>query len=344
MRPLRITLLVLVSALALVASACGGSQDVPAGAIAVVDGTEIPKSELDALVAMAKKRYEGQKDTFPKVGTPEYQQLQQQYVAFLVQRAELRKEADKLGIEVTEQDIDKAVEDLVKDRFDGKREELDKALKQQGFTLALLRETLEVSVLQQKLFDEVTKDAEVTEEEILLSYTQNQSQYEQVDFAKSKAEAERIRKLLVAGGDFEALAKENSDDPGSKDQGGKLDITRGQTVPPFDRAAFSLAVGAISEPIRTIYGYHLIEPLSPVKPGTGGSKESREVRHILISEKRAKPLDEVRDVIRTNLLQEKRDEIMREWIENLTKRYESKISYAEGYAPPALPDVPDETE
>ena len=67
---------------------------------------------------------------------------------------------------------------------------------------------------------------------------------DKVDFPKSKAEAERIYALLTNGGDFEALAKENSADPGSKDTGGKLTITRGQTVPEFDKTAFDLKEGA----------------------------------------------------------------------------------------------------
>lgn len=346
MRHARLTLLALLAALALVASACGGSsQSVPDGAVAVVNGTEISKAELDELIGIAKKAYEGQDRAFPKVGTPEYQNIQQQYLAFLVQRAEFQQEADKLGVEVTEKDIDKALEEVVKSRFDGDRKEFDKALEQQGFTLESFRKTLAASVLSQKLFDAVTKDEVVTDDEVLLYYTQNQSQYQtpesrdvrhiliaekgadgQVDYAKSKAEADRIYALLVGGADFAALAKRESEDPGSKDDGGKLTISRGQTVAAFDKTAFALAVNALSKPVRTEYGFHVIQALSPVRKA------------------QVTKLDDVKEAIRNTLLQERKNEAMRAWIDELAKRYEGKVSYAAGYEPPALPDDPSETE
>ncbi|HSI98259.1 MAG TPA: peptidylprolyl isomerase [Gaiellaceae bacterium] len=336
----RLTLASLGAAVALVAAACGSSADVPEGAVAVVNGTEIAKTELDELVGIAKRAYEARDQDFPKVGTPEYQSIQQQYLAFLVQREEFEQEADKLGLEVTKKDVDEALQELVKSRFDGNRKEFDKALEQQGFTLEAFRKTLESSVLAQKLFDEVTKDAEVSDEDILLYYTQNQASYQtpesrdvrhilvaekgaedQVDFAKSKAEADRIYAELKAGADFAALAKQHSDDPGSKDSGGKLTISRGQTVPAFDKTAFELKKGELSRPVKTEFGYHVIEALSVVRKAE------------------TTKLDDVRESIRQQLLQERRNEAMTAWVEELRKRYDGKVSYATGFEPPEIPDA-----
>ena len=78
--------------------------------------------------------------------------------------------------------------------------------------------------------------------------------------AAAKAKAEGIRKQILAGGDFAKLAEANSDDPGSKTQGGELGfIHPGQTVPEFEKAAFSLQPGQTSEPIKTEFGYHIIQ-------------------------------------------------------------------------------------
>lgn len=69
-----------------------------------------------------------------------------------------------------------------------------------------------------------------------------------------------IAKRAQAGEDFGKLAKEFSQDPGSVAQGGNLGLTaRGQFVPEFDKALFSLKEGEISEPVKTQYGYHLIK-------------------------------------------------------------------------------------
>jgi peptidyl-prolyl cis-trans isomerase D len=95
--------------------------------------------------------------------------------------------------------------------------------------------------------------------------------------ASAKAKAQGILDQLHHGGDFAKLAKENSDDPGSKQQGGELGwIKHGVTVPEFDQAAFALQPGQTSGLVRTKFGYHIIQteekqtahtrPLGEVKP------------------------------------------------------------------------------
>jgi parvulin-like peptidyl-prolyl isomerase len=340
-------LLLVLATIALGAGACGGGSDsVPADAVAVVDGTDVSKADLDAIIAQAKKGYAAQKQQFPKVGTPEYQSIQTQYVAYLVELAEFRQAAEKLGVQVTDKDLDAAEQDIVKSRFGGKRAAYEKALKQQGFTRQEYRDkALAVSALSKKIFDEVTKDVKVSEEDILTYYTQNQSQYGtpesrdvrhilisvkgkdgQVDFAASKTKVDQIYAQLKAGADFATLAKQSSDDPGSKDTGGKLTISKGQTVPEFDKVSFELDEGELSKPVKTQYGYHVIEAVSAVRKAT------------------TTPLDKVRATIRTTLLQQKRNEEMQAWVEDLKKDYDGKVSYAAGYEPPALPDQPTTTQ
>ena len=97
--------------------------------------------------------------------------------------------------------------------------------------------------------------------------------------AAAKAKAEDILKQIKAGGDFAKLAEANSDDPGSKTQGGELGfLQRGQTVPEFDQALFSMQPGQTSGLIKTKFGYHIIQV------------EQKDTAHL-------KPLAEVRDSI-----------------------------------------------
>lgn len=77
---------------------------------------------------------------------------------------------------------------------------------------------------------------------------------------KTEAEAKDIIEKLNRGEDFATLAKENSLDPGSKDNGGSLGyFSKGQMVPDFEAVAFKLKKGEVSDPIKTRFGYHIIK-------------------------------------------------------------------------------------
>jgi peptidyl-prolyl cis-trans isomerase C len=79
------------------------------------------------------------------------------------------------------------------------------------------------------------------------------------------AKAQDIRKQLVGGADFATLAKAESDDAGSGAQGGELgEFKKGMMVPPFENAAFAAKVNEITEPVKTPFGYHLIQVESHV--------------------------------------------------------------------------------
>ncbi len=109
--------------------------------------------------------------------------------------------------------------------------------------------------------------------------------------AKAKEKAESIRKEAAAGKDFAQLAKQYSEDPGTKNQGGELGyISKGQVVPEFEEAAFSLKAGEISKVIQTAYGLHILKVDE-------------------IQEQKAEPFDKVKDRIQNDLRIRKAGEI-----------------------------------
>ena len=84
---------------------------------------------------------------------------------------------------------------------------------------------------------------------------------------KAREKAESIRQRLLAGEDFAKLAREYSDDPGTKAKGGDLGfLRRGVLDKTFEKVAFSLPGGEISEPVETRFGYHIIQ-VTDIKPG-----------------------------------------------------------------------------
>ena len=122
-------------------------------------------------------------------------------------------------------------------------------------------------------------------------------------------EIEAVRKRIQGGEPFEEVAKAVSKDPGSASKGGSLgEIEQGIMDPAFDQAAFSLAAGELSEPVRTRFGYHLIE-----------------VQEIIPA--RIKPFEEVRDSLRSEVAHQKAESLFYDLGERLANVvYESPDS------------------
>jgi foldase protein PrsA len=324
MTKLRIIILLALT-LALFAAGCGGDEDesVPADSIAVVSGNSIAKTDFDGLISQAKRSYEAQKRTFPKVGTAEYNVLKNQAVQFLVQRAQFEQKANELDVEVTDKQVDDRLKQIKKQYFAGNEKRYEKQLKQQGLSDEQVRRDIRAQLIQEGIFKKVTDEVKVSDKDIQAYYDKNKAQYgtpESRDvrhiLIPTKKLADQLHKRIKAGEDFAKLAKKYSKDPGSKDQGGKLTVSRGQTVEPFDKAAFDLKKNALSQPIKTQYGYHLIEPLSDVKPAKTTS------------------LKQVKESIKQQLLQTKKNEAMTKWVDETKKEFADETTYQIGFAPP----------
>jgi peptidyl-prolyl cis-trans isomerase D len=166
--------------------------------------------------------------------------------------------------------------------------------------------------------NEIRHNVQVSDDELKSQYQQNIQQYQVpnrvhvehillMTVGKTDAEVEEIRKkaedLLKQakkGGNFEDLAKKNSEDPGTKDKGGDLGwIVQGQTVAEFEKAAFSLPKGSISDLVKTQYGFHIIKVLD------------KETAH-------TKSLDEVKDSIRAPLMLSKADKLASDTADQLS--------------------------
>jgi peptidyl-prolyl cis-trans isomerase D len=176
--------------------------------------------------------------------------------------------------------------------------------------------------------NKIRQSVQVSDDMLKLQYQANIQQYqvpnrvhvEHILFmtvGKTDAEVEEIKRkaedVLIQvkkGGKFEDLAKKYSEDPGSKDKGGDLSwITQGQTVPEFEKTAFSLSPGQVSDLVKTQYGFHIIKVLE---------KESAHT----------KPFDEVKDSLRAPLLLSQADKLASDTADQLSAaiRQSNKVS------------------
>jgi len=323
-------LLALIAVLALVGCGGGGtsSADVPDGAVAVVGDKTVTKEEFDKLIEQQKKSAEAQKQDFPEPGTPEYEALKATVVKGLVEQKEWELEGESMGVKVTDQEIETELDKLKQTYFQGDEQKYSAELAKQGLTDADVRNELRTRILTNKIYEAVIKKVTVSDADIKAYYDKNPTQYQQPAsrevrhiLVKTEALAQKLHDQIQGGADFAKLAKKYTQDQASKADGGKFTAFKGRTVAPFDEFVFSAKTGDLSDPIKTEFGWHIIEVLSAVKPAT------------------TTPLDQVKEAIKTTVLQTKQNAAMKAWIAALPAKYGDEVAYAPGYAPASATDT-----
>ena len=136
--------------------------------------------------------------------------------------------------------IQKKVDDVKKQYFGGNEKKFEAGLKAQAYTLDALRDDARAQLVSEGIYKDITSDVKVSDGEAQQYYDQNIDRYRVADsrevrhiLVKTKSEADTLRGQLENGASFATLAKEKSLDPGSKEQGGKLTVSKGQTVEPL---------------------------------------------------------------------------------------------------------------
>lgn len=260
----RLSAVSLAAVLALSLAGCGKKE----GVAAEVGGVEIPMEDYYKSYAARANQFASQygtevlEQTEPNSGKTTDELLREQAIQDLTETEMIKQDAEKMGIEVTDADVDKEI-NAMKEQLGGE-ESFQALLKQNNLPEDFLKENIKKQKLTSEYTQKKLDELKPTEEELKKYYEDNKD-----TFFKAKAshilvsdlkEANIIRKDIKKGGDFAKVAKEKSMDPGTKDNGGELgEFTSGQMVPEFDKAIAKLKVGEISEPIQTNYGYHVIK-------------------------------------------------------------------------------------
>lgn len=249
----------------------------PDRVIAKGTGVEVKRSQLDEAVIAVKANIAAQ----GRALTPdESSAVDQQVLDRLIQIQLLLAKAT---------DADKTQgKALFQKRFAeakkraGSQEFFERQLKAAGLTEAMMSKRMTEEAIAEMVVERELK-INVTDEDVKKFYDDNPAKFEQPETVRAahvligtrdrtsgaelsdeakKAKlklAEDIQKRAKAGEDFAKLAKEFSDDPGSKDKGGEYTFARGQMVPEFEAAAFALGTNQVSDIVTTQYGYHIIK-------------------------------------------------------------------------------------
>lgn len=249
-------------------TACGSdSADLPDGVAARVGDSPITQDELDRSVAQTVAAFESQGQAAPPEDTDEYTQLVRQAMQTLVQQKVIAAEAAECGepCKVTEKDVTTELADIIATEFNDSQEEFNTFLGTRSLTRPEARTIVRNSLLQEKLYENVTRGVRFTVEDARAYYDENQDQFQTPAgrrvshiLVATEAEAEALR-ARVTPANFADLARTESTDTGSATGGGDLGIMQeGQFVPEFEEAAFALKDGEISDPVESQFGFHII--------------------------------------------------------------------------------------
>ena len=190
-----------------------------------------------------------------------------------------------------------------------------------GVGMDYMRGDVERGILLGKYQDWIEKNIEVTDLELQLKYenaikdttatvrhilmlTQGKPDAEK---KKIKREMEKVLQKAKSGEDFAELAKEYSEDPGSKDNGGLYEnFHRGDMVKPFEDASFGLPVGSISDLVETRYGYHIIQ--------------------VVAQNTVSMPMDSMKTELEEQVKMDKFQDALMNHLQEILPKYEMKIS------------------
>lgn len=283
---------------------------------AVVNRDIVTLSEVEARAAPELQKVAAEPD--PTKRSELRKQALKRAMDGLIGEKLMESQLKELNIEVADAEIDLAIDDVKKqNNIDGAQ--FEQLLLSEGYSLATYRTFMKKHLARMKLVNlKVRSKVKVSEEDIRAEYQRGakvesedaevharhllvqlgaKATVEQVETARKKAVAlaEEARK---PGVDFAKLAKEKSEGP-SKDDGGDLGFfRRGVMVPEFERAAFTLPLGGVSDPIRTKFGWHVIKV---------------EERRALA----AKPYDEMKDQLREKILRSQLERYTDQYIQEL---------------------------
>jgi len=309
-KTIRIAAAVLVVALLASAGCANGAN------IAKVNGVAIKRADFDALATAAQKQ--DATVASATVGSPELLRFQRLVLDSMIENELVRQAAEKEGAKVDEAEVEAQLSQIKSGFPDDAT--FNQTLEASGMTLEQLQDSIKDQLLYQFLYDKVAPESEVTTAEVQTYYDENKVQFQSTaqsqlshilisvastatpaEAAKAKTEAESVLSQLVAGGDFAALAKKYSDDPGSAANGGDLGLASTDNyVPEFKDAANKLKKGQMSGLVKTDYGYHIILKVAEQAAGQ-------------------QTFDEVAETIKASLVQEKRNTVFQAYLEQLKK-------------------------
>ena len=247
--------------------------------LARVDGIEIKQKEVDIYMNFVNNQGQGGELAESE---EELKTLEGNIIDSLIVIKLLEKYAEENNITVSSQEVDEQVESVIS-TYDSEKD-FESALKTMGIDRGFLGDYLKSQIISNRIYEEVTVDVEVTDQEVKQYYDDNKEAFlvpaqvkashilalfpwiedgsEETEEGRDETldKIKMVEDKLENGEDFEELARQYSDDQSTAENGGDLGyVSEGQMVEEFDKALFSLDEGETSKIVETVYGFHIIK-------------------------------------------------------------------------------------
>jgi len=261
----------------------------------------------------------------------EYETLRREVMQFLIQAEWVLQEADQQGVEVSDKEVERSLEEQ-KDASFPNEKAYQEFIKSSGMSEKDILFRVKLDQLQQKLTQKITESAEkVSDEDIADYYDKRKQDFAQperrdlrVVLTKNEAKADEARSAIEGGQSFAQVAKQYSIDEASKAQGGKLPaVAKGQQEKALDQAVFAAKKGELTGPVKTQFGWYVFE-VTKVQPASQQS------------------LDESKETIRNLLRSERQQKTLNDWIKDFREDYRADTSCADDYRVAECENAPKE--
>jgi parvulin-like peptidyl-prolyl isomerase len=257
----------------------GGENEV----LAVAENQDITRKQVDDVCAFMAMSYGMSMDTMSE---SDRTMLSNQMLIYLADNVIIKNYVDGFDKEAAEQAKSSSEQQL--EMIMAQSSDMEEALSSAGISIDTVTAYLESQYYQGVLYEKVSAEQPVTDEEAQKYYDENKAKFvtpESIGLShilimdealtdENRTSIEAIRQRALGGEDFAELAKQYSAD-GSAASGGALGIVpRGQMVTPFEEAGFKLKKGEISDVVETQYGFHIIKADTDLIPEQQQSFES----------------------------------------------------------------------
>ncbi|MCL4498969.1 MAG: peptidyl-prolyl cis-trans isomerase [Chloroflexi bacterium] len=274
---------------------------------ATVNGAGISTSQVDIWL----KQYEQSQQTAlqGRDASKNQAEYRKQILDSLIEQELVKQEAKKRGISVSDQEVEKQYSQI---RTSAKKteKEVQDLLKKQGMDLATFKDYLRTQLITQKFYQKLTANVKVTDKDAQQYYDKNKDaefkQPEKVKVQQIMTDKEDVannaKQELGGGADFASCAKKYSIDA-SKDKGGEVEMSKDQAAPDWAKEVFAKNPGETTGVFKAANGYYIVKVLEK-------------------TEAKQTPFADVKEVIKQQVLKQKKDATFLKWLQDTKKKAE----------------------